>query len=744
MTSSYDDQSSDHASTFSIKMPWIVGIILGTCLIGLGLVIGRSAVVVGAAGAAAVAGLIWYFENRERRDWREPTRELAERVRSAESGIEPFHSFHPTRYELDELIGTLDRFILIRSKERGEESLPIHNSEDSFLNVWNEPSAAFPTIPSGRLTQSGLFEPDKPRSPQVQDPCDTPFVGAISNPNALEMICRLEPRELRWLESSPLERRFLGYSIDELREKSFLDIVHADDKELARAQLFAAIERGEAHGLIYRIQTARGETKAIEVNVGVRYAPETMARHLRCHVTDVTAKLKADRDLRRRTKQLMKANQSLVRANNVLIQVNLELNELKDRYRDLYQNAPVMYFSIDRGKVLIDCNDTMLRTLGHAREDLIGRPYTAILPESRWEYFEKHYDHYLQDGRIETASVWKKADGTLMDVWITATTVVGPNGERLQSRSIAQDVSARRALEEQLREKNDRLALAVGELSRKNKELDEFSYVVSHDLLEPLRTLTAFSDFLLRDYGDRLDAGGREFVHYIVDASRRMRALINDLLRLSRAGMVTNEFGEVNLEDVVARIQADYAELTRARQGAIRVLGPLPIVWGDKDRIGQLFGNLIGNALKYHRGDGPLVEIGVERQAESPPCSPPSESQPHATFFVRDNGIGIDPKFHGKIFEMFRRLHATEEFEGTGAGLAICQKIIQAHGGRIWVESEVGRGSIFRVSLPQLPTHPSIARESESETETETEIDADADADAETETRTRVDPIQAQ
>ena len=345
------------------KTAWIVGAILGTGLIGLGLGTGgfdRSAPIVGAAGAAAIAGLVWYFERRERRDWRDPTRTLTDRIRAAESGIEPFEPFQSGPDEFKELVQTLDRFFL--SQTLGITVGSIQNSEDSFLTVWDASSATFPVIPAGRLTQSGLFEPDQPR-PQ-RDPRDTPPIAPNPNDDALEMICRLEPRELRWLESSAVEQRFLGYSFDALQKKSFLDIVHPDDRELARAQLGAAIERGEAHGLIYRVQTARGETKAIEVNVGVRYAPETMAQHLRCHVTDVTAKLKADRDLRRRTKQLMKANQSLVESNGILIQVNSELKELKDRYSDLYQNAPVMYFTVDSRKILIDCNDTMLRALG--------------------------------------------------------------------------------------------------------------------------------------------------------------------------------------------------------------------------------------------------------------------------------------------------------------------------------------------------------------------------------------------
>src|SRR5207302_11228075 len=141
--------------------------------------------------------------------------------------------------------------------------------------------------------------------------------------------------------------------------------------------------------------------------------------------------------------------------------------------------------------------------------------------------------------------------------------------------NVAQDVTARRALEAEVHEKNKRLARANCELSRRNKELDEFTYVVSHDLQEPLRTLIAFSDFLMRDCSDRLDADGQEYVRYLLEASRRMRAMISDLLALSRAGKVTAEFGPVNLEEVIAQVRSDFAELIRTKAGEVRILGPL-------------------------------------------------------------------------------------------------------------------------------------------------------------------------
>ncbi|MGE3821325.1 MAG: ATP-binding protein [Isosphaeraceae bacterium] len=228
--------------------------------------------------------------------------------------------------------------------------------------------------------------------------------------------------------------------------------------------------------------------------------------------------------------------------------------------------------------------------------------------------------------------------------------------------------------------------------------MDEFLYVVSHDLQEPLRTLVSFSDFLLADYGDRLDDQGREFVRYLVDASRRMRSLIQDLTTLSRAGKVTREFDRVNLSEVLKVVRADLSDRIRSRGGQVDFEASLPEVWGDRDRIGQLFTNLITNGLKYNQEAVPRVTVTVDR-------SVPEETG-WVTIQVSDNGIGIDSRYHQKIFQLFRRLHTQEEYEGTGAGLAICQKIVQAHGGTIRVMSESNHGSTFLVSLPRPPESP--------------------------------------
>ena len=522
------------------------------------------------------------------------------------------------------------------------------------------------------LTRSGIF-----------DGSSDPMASQEFDPEVGDMIGRLEPREFRWIESSLAEQIFLGWPLERLKQLSFLDVVHPNHRDLAREQLRAAIGKGEAHGLIYRIRTATGKDKAVEVNVGVRYSQSGIVDHLRCHVTDVTERLRSSQELRRRTRELLAANGQLIVANH-------QLSQLKDRFSDLYQNAPAMYFSLDEAGVIRECNDTLLTTLGYARSDLIDHAYVAILPEWRRPTFATYFATFLSTGRVELESQWIKASGEIIDVSITGTAVFGATGEILHSRSVAQDITARKILEAQILEKSDRLARAVEDLARKNQELDDFTYSVSHDLQEPLRTLTAFSTLLSEGLGDQLDVQGEEQLKYVLGAAKRMRSMIEDLLALSKSGKATAPFGLVNLNDLMDQVRADLAATIAVSNAIVTIANPLPDGWGDRDRIARLLTNLISNALKYSRpGAQPVVEISATGN--------PSGA---VVISVKDNGIGIDPKYHERIFGLFRRLHARDEFEGTGAGLAICRKIVIAHGGTIAVESEVGSGAIFRVNLP--------------------------------------------
>jgi PAS domain S-box-containing protein len=502
--------------------------------------------------------------------------------------------------------------------------------------------------------------------------------------STVDMVNRLNPVDFVWIESSDAEQAFLGWTLDELRGKSFVDIIHQDDRKSALDAMRQAIDRGESLGQIVRILTASGEPKDVELNVGTRYGSDKSISHLRCHLTDVTEKIRAERELKLRTLELTRVNEQLLR-------INHELEELKDRYSDLYQNAPAMYFSLNRAGEITECNRTLMTTLKKSRRELVGLSYERLLPEAHRHRFRTRFEALLNEESMEMQSSWRKSDGEIIEVWIRASLVRAVDGKIVRVRCVAQDVTVRRRLKAELERKNKSLGLANAELSQKNRELDDFVYVVSHDLQEPLRTLIAFSDFLLKDYGDRFDDEGREHVNYLIDASRRMRAMILAMLNLSRAGKVIGDFIPVNTDDLISVLKADLAELIRAKSAEIRVPESLPVVWGDWNRLTQLFANLLTNGLKFNENPAPWVEVGT--------IEPANGDEDSLTLYVKDNGIGIEPEFHQTIFQLFRRLHTQDEYEGTGAGLAICNKIVHAHGGQLWVESSPGSGSTFYVRL---------------------------------------------
>jgi PAS domain S-box-containing protein len=245
---------------------------------------------------------------------------------------------------------------------------------------------------------------------------------------------------------------------------------------------------------------------------------------------------------------------------------------------------------------------------------------------------------------------------------------------------IAQDITERKRAEEKLR-------LALADLGRSNKDLEQFAYVASHDLQEPLRMVSSYTQLLARRYQGQLDASADKFIAYAVDGANRMQRLIEDLLAYSRVGTRAKGF---ELIDCTAALDRALANLKAAidASGAVVTHGPLPAVVHDNLLLVQLFQNLIGNAIKFHVEAPPRVHVTAEQKAEE------------WVFAVRDNGIGIDPQYAQRIFTIFQRLHTNEEYSGTGIGLAICKKIVERRGGRIWVESQPGSGSTFYFTVP--------------------------------------------
>ncbi len=248
--------------------------------------------------------------------------------------------------------------------------------------------------------------------------------------------------------------------------------------------------------------------------------------------------------------------------------------------------------------------------------------------------------------------------------------------------ALGEDITQRIRLEEQLEAK-------AAELAHSNKELESFTYVVSHDLKEPLRSISAFSTFLLEDYKERLDEQGVEYLAILVRSAERMRQLIEDLLELSRIGRVREKATWVDLNTLLPEVVEDLSTAIEERKVQLRIEPELPLVYGEKVRVRQLFANLVSNAIKFNTSPHPEVEVGFRPGTRT------------NTLYVRDNGPGIDPRYHEKIFQIFQRLGLRDEVEGTGAGLTICRKIVEDLGGQLWVESEEGQGANFLFTMPR-------------------------------------------
>jgi signal transduction histidine kinase len=255
--------------------------------------------------------------------------------------------------------------------------------------------------------------------------------------------------------------------------------------------------------------------------------------------------------------------------------------------------------------------------------------------------------------------------------------------------SVQRDSSKRGIAEEALRNSEEHLLLKVDELSRSNQELEHFAYVASHDLQEPLRMVASYTQLLAQRYKGRLDSDADEFIAYAVDGSERMQGLIQDLLAYSRAGTNGKTLRETSSENALNEGLRNL-RATIEESGAVVTHDWLPAITTDGTQLAQVFQNLVGNGIKYRSAKVPQVHISATKNGGN-----------EWIFSVRDNGLGIDPQYFERIFILFQRLHGREEFEGTGIGLAICKKILERLGGRIWVESQLEKGSTFYFALPE-------------------------------------------
>jgi len=445
------------------------------------------------------------------------------------------------------------------------------------------------------------------------------------------------------------------------RSLQIAEYVHPEDTDRMKAELIRLFERGEVRGV--KLRFISEERKAFPVE-------------LRCtRITDRLAVLEA-RD-RSREDELERKMMETEARYRILIEKAIDTLDsgiviTDQRQEVVWANATVgTFFGIDRDRLIgVDAKRARSRYVGAFEE---AQPFSdaverAAESNERIESMTCHVRPSLgrHERVLEFRSIPIETDGT--------------RGGRIDHFI---DVTELKRLEADLRENTE-------DLEKSNEKLEEFSHVVSHDLKEPLRTIETFSGFLLEDYHDKLDEEGVDYLNTLKRTSARMRQLINDLLSLASIHMDMASFERINTQKVLEEVQEDLE--VRLQGVNLQVAEDLPPVKGNKVRIHELFSNLIVNAIKYNDKALPTVRVGWQKEARN---------NGMVTFLVEDNGIGIESRYQERIFAIFEKLNPREDVEGTGAGLAICKRIVEEHGGKIWVNSEVGKGSTFLFTIPQ-------------------------------------------
>jgi len=361
-------------------------------------------------------------------------------------------------------------------------------------------------------------------------------------------------------------------------------------------------------------------------------------------------------------------------------QIEQALRDSERRYRTLFDHAGDAIFVHDMAAGhFLDVNQIACQRLGYSRKELLRMtPMDIDLPKQAAQVPQR-IEQLKKQGHIVFETIHVRKDGTPIPTEINSRRIDYDGQPAILS--LARDVTERKQAQEQI----ERYAQ---KLERSNQELEQFAYVVSHDLREPIRMVKSYLELLQRRYQGALDEKADMFIGYAVDGAQRMQEMIRALLSLSRVGTQGQEFRVVDCEAVLEHTCVSLHHMIEENEAQV-THDPLPTVMGDRAQLAQVYQNLIANAIKFQRQDVvPQVHIAARREADA------------WVFSVADNGIGIDPQQAERIFQIFQRLHTEQEYVGLGIGLALCKRILERHGGRIWVDSEPGTGSTFYFTLP--------------------------------------------
>jgi PAS domain S-box-containing protein len=377
-----------------------------------------------------------------------------------------------------------------------------------------------------------------------------------------------------------------------------------------------------------------------------------------------------------------KAADELERVNIELRHANAELIATQDELRSYFEAASQAILGVSSDGHISLVNRRTEEMFGYTREELLGKELELLLPDRFRHVHVAHRDGYFAEPRVRAMGAGmelagRRKDGTEFPIEIGLGHANTPEGPL--AFGMVSDISERKKAADDLKHVNE-------ELRRSVTEMEQFAHVASHDLQEPLRMVTGYLQLIDRRYADLLDANGKEFIGFAVDGAKRMKILIRDLLEFSRTGTHAANFRRIDSGSIVDNAVANLK--TAIDESAAKItIDPLPAIFGDPVLLTQVFQNLIANAIKFQNSNAPCVHISARRQGAE------------WIYSVHDNGIGIESRHLDRIFLIFERLHSTEEYSGSGIGLAITRKIVERHQGRIWVESQPGAGSTFFFSV---------------------------------------------
>ena len=550
----------------------------------------------------------------------------------------------------------------VTKKQRGDPDVlvhyPIHVKKKSGELVWADnisTTIMYEGHPADLITQIDITEKVEA---QVKLKESEDKFRTISEQSLMGIII-LQDDMYKYVNQAAAD--ILGYTVEEMLEVpqgGFMNYVHPEDREFVREQATKK-QMGRKDVVTkypYRCLTKSGETIWVQ-NYSRTITYEGKYADL-FTIIDFTERKKAEQ----------------------------KLKESEVKYRHLFETSPYFISLVNSEGILIDSNDAINDILSiHTIEDVVGKSFKEILLLNEksthlipiFEKFIKSiFEGVNQEGfdfRLNRSigdHIWIHIEGTLIEI-----------EEQKLIQFIMQDITERKRSEQLLRE-------SLEDLAKINTELEQFTYIASHDLKEPLRMISSFTQLLEKRYKDKLNEDANDFISFITDGVARMQDLINSLLNYSRIGKNYKEFEKVDLNDVLKDVIDNLKPLINETNAEV-LYDSLPSLFIDRYQLLQVFQNLISNAIKFHGKEPPQVHVSARPDNQ------------YWVFSVCDNGIGIDPKDFERIFIIFQRLHAKDDYDGTGIGLAICKKIVEQYRGKIWMESEVGKGSTFYFSIPK-------------------------------------------